>query len=378
MARPKKDPSKGKRKNGIYEYKGTVGKKFDGRLIRKSFYSSKSLEDAKAQYEQYLVDQKAAEITGTMFVSDRTGFTDWAYFWLETYKKPNVDENTYRMTYLNSVKNHLVPYFQNADLRTIQPADVQSFFVSKKNLSESMLEKLRLCLVAIFDSAIENDKCYKNPARSKNVTYTSERDKKAKRVYTAKQIPTVCALCDVPEITAMLYTGMRIGEICGLMWSDIDFENGIYTVSRSIADLQGGGVKVNPPKWNSYRTNPMEKEFSSLLQELSQNKTSLYVFPSPSGNAQSPNTLSQRIKRRMKTLLPADIPQLTPHELRHTYGTNLRRRGVDIYSIQKIMGHKDIKMTTELYVHNEVEELKKAISLTDVLPAVSTTLSTTK
>jgi integrase len=80
----------------------------------------------------------------------------------------------------------------------------------------------------------------------------------------------------------------------------------------------------------------------------------------------------------MKILLPADIPQLTPHELRHTYGTNLRRRGVDIYSIQKIMGHKDIKMTTELYVHNEVEELKKAISLTDVLPAVSTTLSTTK
>lgn len=65
------------------------------------------------------------------------------------------------------------------------------------------------------------------------------------------------------------------------------------------------------------------------------------------------------------TKLPSDLPRLTAHELRHTYGTNLRRRRVDIYSIQKIMGHRVIKMTSEIYVHNEVDELKKAIDLAD-------------
>ena len=53
--------------------------------------------------------------------------------------------------------------------------------------------------------------------------------------------------------------------------------------------------------------------------------------------------------------------------MRHTYGTNLNRRGVDIFAIQKIMGHKDVKMTTEIYVHNEVEVLHQAINLADLL-----------
>ena len=53
------------------------------------------------------------------------------------------------------------------------------------------------------------------------------------------------------------------------------------------------------------------------------------------------------------------IKILSAHELRHTYGTDLRRRGVDIYTIQKLMGHKDIKMTSEIYVENEIDVLKK-------------------
>ena len=56
-----------------------------------------------------------------------------------------------------------------------------------------------------------------------------------------------------------------------------------------------------------------------------------------------------------------DIPVLTLHEMRHTYGTSLRRNGVDIYTIQKILGHKDIQVTAEIYVHNELEELRAAV-----------------
>ena len=54
---------------------------------------------------------------------------------------------------------------------------------------------------------------------------------------------------------------------------------------------------------------------------------------------------------------------LTAHELRHTYGTSLRRHGVDVYSIQKLLGHKDIRVTTETYMHNEMTPLRDAIVL---------------
>lgn len=362
MARPKIDKSKSKRKNDQYEYKGTVGRDMNGRPIRKSFYSSVSLAEAKKKHEQYMVEQKAAEITGTVFVPSSTGFTEWGRVWLETYKKPHVDENTYRLTYKSTCEKHLFPYFGDADLRTIRPADVQKFFASKKALSESMLRKINMCLVGIFDSAIENDKCYKNPARSQNVTFSSDRQKNVKKVYSAEQITRVTQLCHLPEVTAILYTGMRRGEVCGLMWSDIDFEQGVYTIQRSVAVKEGGGVKINPPKWNSVRTNPIEKEFDALLKTLG--KRSPYVFANQKGAVQNPTILSQNIAHHMDKL-PADLPRLTAHELRHTYGTNLRRRGVDIYTIQKIMGHRDIKMTSEVYVHNEVDELKKAIDLAD-------------
>lgn len=365
MARPKKDANKSKRKDGLYEYKGTVGKDMSGKAIRKSFYSSISLDDAKKQHAQYMIEQKAAEITGTVFVETGTTFAAWARKWLETYKKPNVDENTYLWSYEAPVEKHLIPYFGNADLRAIQPINVQEFFSIKKDMSESYLGKLNMCITGIFDSAIENDLCYKNPARSKTVMVASEKEKSEKRVLTPEQIKTVCALTELPEIIAMLRSGMRRGEICGLMWTDVDLEKGTYSVNRSIADKKGGGTKTNKPKWKSYRTNPLEKEFSALLEKLSKNKMSLYVFPNDEGGVQSPNTMSQKVARHMAKL-PVDIPRLTPHEMRHTYGTDLRRRGVDIYSIQKIMGHKDIKMTTELYVHNEVEELQKAINLADI------------
>ena len=177
-------------------------------------------------------------------------------------------------------------------------------------------------------------------------------------MYAEEHISTLPSLVELPEIGALLWTGMRIGELCGLMWQDVDMKNDVYTIQRSIAVKVGGGVEVRPPKWNSTRTNPIEPTFKSILEQ--QPRTSIYVFPNEKGMCQNPNTLRQKISRAMERL-PEDIPRLLPHELRHTYGTALRRRGVDIYSIQKIMGHKDIKMTTELYVHNEVDELKKAI-----------------
>lgn len=360
MARPKKDINKGKRKDGMYEYKGTVGRNMDGRAIRKSFYSSKSLDDAKKQYEAYMIDQKAAEKAGTIFVSNDVTFGQWAIKWLETYKKPNVDENTYRLTYENTVYNHLMPYFGKAKLNTIQAVNIQEFFGTKKELSLSMLRKINMCLLAIFDSAIENDLCYKNPAKSKTIKIASEHKKAEKKVYTSKQIETVKKLTEVKEIAAILYTGMRRGEVCGLMWSDVDFENGTISINRSIADAIGGGVKVNPPKWNSVRIVPFDDDFKTLLENLP--RKSMYVFPNQDGSIQRPNALSKRIEQQM-LLLPTRIPRLTPHELRHTYGTELRRKGVDIYTIQKLMGHKDIKMTSEIYVHNEVDELKKAMNL---------------
>ena len=359
MARPKKEQPN--RSDGIYEIKATIGKDvISGKVIRKSFYSSKSKADAREKANEYIRHQELKSY-GVIKEDDTSLLLkDWADKWLKTYKKPNVSENTYILTYEHTVEKHIKPVFKNAKLKDIKPIDIQELFSLKKNLSESMLDKINLCLMGIFETAIDNDLIIKNPA--KNITYKSEKQKAVKKIYSSKQIDVAKQFfkTEMPELVILLCSGLRRGELVGLKWEDINFERKSITVNRSIADHKSGGVVVRPPKWNSYREIPLENDAETVL--LSLDKKSEYVFPNNLNRVQSPNTWSQKLDRCMKLFSSkTGLPMLTAHELRHTYGTDLRRRGIDIYTIQKIMGHRDIKMTSELYVHNEFDELKKVI-----------------
>ncbi|BCI60818.1 site-specific integrase [[Clostridium] leptum] len=362
---PRKKKEQPNRADGLYEVKMTVGKKMDGSPIRKSFYSHVSKDDARRQGQKYIQDMQIANLTGNTFVEKDVTFRQWAIRWLETYKRGEVDENTYRITYEHTVKKHLLSYFGDVPITSIHPINIKEFFASKANMSKSMLSKMHMCLNGIFESAIDNDLCYKNPA--KKISFSSHVIKAKKQVYTDEQIEIVekYAMTRMPEVIILLETGLRRGELLGLSDEDIDLRNRDLSVNRSVADKRGGGILINPPKWGSYRTNPLSDRAITVLKWRCQ--SSGYLFPGRDGGPQHPNTWSQRLKRFMIALNRdyPEIPMLTAHELRHTYGTRLRRAGVDIYTIQKIMGHKDIKMTSEIYVHNEIDTLREALK--DVL-----------
>ena len=362
---PRKKKETPNRKDNLYEVKVTIGKNFDGTLIRKSFYSPISKEDAREKANQYKIEKEVATRTGIGFLDQNVTFTHWAYQWLEIYKKPDIDENTYSNTYLRSVEKHIIPYFKNAKLNNIKPIDIKNFYIQKQNYSQSTLQKLKLCLNSIFETAIDNDLCFKNPA--KGVSYISKKSKKEKKVYSDAELKFVKNFfyTQMPEVVLILETGLRCGEMTGLMWEDIDFQQHTLSVNRSIAKKrEGGGVKIRPPKWNSYRTIPLSSQAIKLLREIkeiSMNHTG-YIFSKNNHTPQDPQAWSCKLKKYMNQL-PDNIQKLTPHELRHTYGTYLRRKGVDIYTIQKILGHKNIQMTSEIYVHNEMESLKKALTV---------------
>lgn len=142
MPRPKKEkPNHG----DLYEVKITVDKTFDGKLIRKSFYSSVSKADARAQAEQYKIDREAARLAGEPWVERDVTFGGWAKKWLETYKKGKVKDNTYDGTYRTPVEYHLIPHFGAAKLDAIKPVDVQAFFNQKsETCSLESMKKMRV------------------------------------------------------------------------------------------------------------------------------------------------------------------------------------------------------------------------------------------
>lgn len=126
MGRPKKE--KPTRSDGMYEVKVTIGHDFDGKLIRKSFYSSISKADARAKAEEYKINQAVYEATGENPEPNVTTFETWAKKWLDTYKKGVVKEHTYNFTYKSNVEKYLIPYFGKAHISKIQQIDIQKYF----------------------------------------------------------------------------------------------------------------------------------------------------------------------------------------------------------------------------------------------------------
>lgn len=366
MARPKKQSAK-TRKDGNFEAKVTIGKDMHGKPIRKSFYSSVSVEDAKKKGEEYRIQREIETRTGTFIADEDMTFGKWATKWLETYKKPNVNPNSYTNTYETPLYKHILPYFGKAHIASIRNADVQTFINSKSELSESYLDKIVITLNQIFNAAIDNELCYKNPC--KNVKARSDKNSKSTRHYSDEEMKLVTENTTMPEIIVMMQTGLRRGEVLGLTWADIDFKNYTLSVNRSISDISEKGkrcVEIFPPKHNSYRTIPISRELAKMLSKIP--KKSVYIFPNEKGELYSPNLWQSRYRREMQRLeATTGVKALRAHELRHTAGTAMSRHGVDIFTIQKILGHKDIKLTTNLYVHDEVERLRNALQKSGVI-----------
>ena len=179
MGRPKKE--KPNRKDGCYEVKVTVGKNFDGTLIRKSFYSKRSKEDARAKAEQYKIEQAVKNITGESITSIGTCFDTWARKVLESLKG-TVKDSSYNLTYRNSIENHLIPYFKKAHIQEIKQIDIQLYFNKKANeYTIETLKKHRMALSRIFESALQNGLIHVNPCTS--IKLSSKKETKKKRTW---------------------------------------------------------------------------------------------------------------------------------------------------------------------------------------------------
>lgn len=388
MPRPKKEqPNHG----DLYEVKVTMGKTFDGKLIRKSFYSSTSKADARAQAEQYKIEQEAAKLAGEIFVAQEMTFRKWAEQWLKTYKKGKVKDNTYDGTYRNPVEHHLIPHFGDAALDMIRPVDIQNFFNQKGATSslESM-KKMRACLRAIFETAMENDLCRKNPVTKSLVLRSSVVDE-AKEVFTQEQYDTAHAFAeehkDGLSILVLMETGISRSELLGLRWEDFDNDKGLLFIRQGLVEQKdsntGKIVTVSDGLKNSHRCRviPLYPDLAAKLSAkakviyvggnqkkgiVSTPVITEYIFHSPQGEPFVPKNWTNRVfKPFMQDLHAAhpEVPVLNPHELRHTRATLWKDDGVDLFSIAKLLGHSDLDMLAKRYAHNNVDTLKKALGI---------------
>ena len=148
------------------------------------------------------------------------------------------------------------------------------------------------------------------------------------------------------------------------MWNDIDFENKTVSIKRAIEpDTKGMPQDGELKTKSSMRTIPVDDNFIKVLSEIK--RKSVFVL---SGNTKWGYTSIDGFNKQYRNFMKAmstdlNIEYLTPHELRHTFGTVLREKGVDLYTISRLLGHSDSKVTESIYVHNDVEVLRERMVL---------------
>ncbi len=343
-----------KRKDGRIELRVKIGTRLDGTAVKKSFYG-KSEREAKKKRDEWLTQNP---IYKQNIANNSVSFSEWADRWLEVYKKGNVREYTYENTYCSRVRKYLKPYFKERPLQSIRPIDIREFFNLYRYLSIDLLKTLKIILNDIFEKAIENDICTKNPVLNIKLKSTyKQKKKKALNLEEYERAVQWAIETEHIDILTVLKTGIRRGELLGLRWCDIDFEKKVIKIEQSIGPpaKSGKGVDFELKSLSSNRSIPIDEELAENLNKLP--KTSELVFQTYNANA-----YGKRIKKPLLQMAEdCNLPFLTLHELRHTYGTVLREKGVDIYSISKLLGHASIEVTAKIYVHNDLEVLRSAI-----------------
>lgn len=167
-------------------------------------------------------------------------------------------------------------------------------------------------------------------------------------------------------ILISLLCGLRIGEVCGLKWCDIDFENEILSVNRTVQRIyikksisSESKIVISSPKTaSSFRNIPLSKHLIKTMKKLRKNNN-FYII---SGNR---NFIEPRIYRKYyySILSSLNLSKLSFHSLRHTFTTQAIELGTDYKTVAEILGHSSINITLNLYVHPKMEYKRKCLNL---------------
>ena len=385
MAEKRKD-SKGRvlkngesqRKNGqyVYQYFDANGKRcsvYSWRLVSTDrFVEGKkkepSLREKEKQIQKDLIDG---------IVSDKTTVKELLIRNQEL--KIGVKQSTRRAyksltsSILNAVDigDRLVSTFKQSDAKEV----IASMSVTN---GYHTTRQAHVFLKQAFDIAVNDDMIRKNPfdfrSRLQNnaegrVPITDDEERRLLdfliHSYRYRKYYDITIL--------LLRTGMRVGELCGLTVSDLDFESRCIHITKQMQFEEGYMPTITTPKSKSgYRDIPMSDETETILRNMIMNRHpesdavevdghSGFLLTTRNGGAKSKILLDRQyraIVEEYNRTHEDQLPNITPHVLRHTFCTRLANAGMNPKKLQYVMGHSNINMTLDVYAHTNFEEVK--------------------
>ena len=335
----------------------------------RKFFDGKTKKEAEKKR-----DEAKVLLAGGWSVGNKTTFNQMAELWLEEYKAQKKLHDRTKETTESILRRYVLPEIGEMKIKDIKPAHIDRMLLKISDLSKSTQSKVLIYTTAVFNKAIENEIIPRSPTFKKKPTAD---DPKKVKPLTDDQCKSLLQATKgtrvYPFIVVCLFCGLRKGEALGLMWKDIDFENRMIRVERSIVYLDSnrhGEINDDMKTDSAHRTIPMPPEVYDVLRKEKVKTNSAYVFSMKNGQfltAESFRSMWDIVRYRtiggpatghhVHATLDFNVH---PHQLRHTCCTRWIEAGLTPKEAQYLMGHSSPDITMGIYAdYRAAQELTK-------------------
>ena len=384
-------------KTGEYEIsKDKYSYRWTDRVGKRHAIYANSLDELREKEEQITKDS----IDGIKVERASVTLDEVYAIWRDL--KRGLKDNT-RQNYIYTYEQFIHPSIGSMKVSKIKRSDLKRYYnnmVDERNLKYATVDNIHTVLHQVLQMAVEDMIIRVNPSDNllrelKAARNFDTEKKKALTIDQQKLFVTYLKNSEkynhwYPIFATMLGTGLRVGEVTGLRWDDVDLKEGIVNVNHTLVyynHAKGGCYfGINTPKTESgIREVPMFAFVKDAFMQERKNQFAAgvrsearvdgyenFVFVNRFGNVQHQGTLNKALRRIIRdcndeVLLkeekdPVLLPPFTCHSLRHTYATRLCESGINIKALQDLLGHKDIETTMEVYAEATKDLKKKEIS----------------
>ena len=353
--RPSGDGMVRKREDGRWEGRIVIGHKENGAPIF-HYLSARTQKELLEKLHRCIDEYDGAELTEDC----RMTLGEWLEIWLTECAEPSVRPSTFR-GYRAYVRDKIAPYLGEKEIRKVTVDDIQNLYRKLKKeggaeggpLSGASVRRIHGVLHQALKVAADRHLIVKNP--TDNVTLP-KREPSPRTILNDEQLERFMEAIRQDrrwhdffylEIT----TGLRRGELCGLMWSDFDEKKGTLSIRRTLHGKEGGGYYVGDTKTGTgRRIIKLPPSTVQLLTERKRAAISQWIFPNPI-HPEDPVMPNSGYNRMKKLLAEAGLPRMRFHDLRHTFATHALTSGVDAKTLSGILGHTKASFTLDTYTH---------------------------
>ena len=369
--RPSGDGMVRKREDGRWEGRIVVGHKENGDSIFRYVYAD-TQKELTAKLRQNITAYQGVDLTEEC----RMTLSEWLDRWLDqmvAILRPSTLEH-----YRSDMEHYVKPYLGQKKLTQITASDLRKLYDDLKKqgrvhprpgqsrgLSTTTVHGIHTTLHHALKSAVDQRLLPHNPADHVEPPKVAH---KSMTILNEEQMDTFLAAVEQDSIWkdffyTELTTGLRLGEICGLMWSDFDVRKGTLNINRTLHKEQGGRLVTGDTKtYAGTRKIVLPDSTAERLRNRKKCSYSVWIFPNPlrPEAPMNPTTAYHQLK---KILAENDLPGLRFHDLRHTFATHALANGVDAKTLSGILGHTKASFTVDTYTHTTTDMHRKAAEI---------------